>query len=150
MRDNNFNNQLLRFKMKKNAFYKSSIFIFLSFLFTLYGCTLTNKSATNIKLPILFSGIAPIPAERNTTWPRIHSWPVTSPAIAFPTKAASMASLSIPASVSVGSNASRPNAFSPMSMCLPNRVIPTPATTARSIGSSSVGTLDGSAKPVAD
>jgi len=65
MRDNNFNNQLLRFKMKKNAFYKSSIFIFLSFLFTLYGCTLTNKSATNIKLPILFSDNMVLQRDKN-------------------------------------------------------------------------------------
>ena len=58
-----FNDHLLRFKLKKYTFIKVSIFI--SFLFTLYGCTLTNKSATNISLPILFSDNMVLQRDKN-------------------------------------------------------------------------------------
>ena len=41
--------------MKKHIFIKSNFLIFLSLLFTLSGCTISNKPATKIKVPILFS-----------------------------------------------------------------------------------------------
>ena len=34
----------------------------------------------------LTTGILPIPSSRNTTCPRMHSWPVTTPAAALPTR----------------------------------------------------------------
>lgn len=41
--------------MKKNTFIRSIFLILLSFLFTLTSCTISNKPAADINLPILFS-----------------------------------------------------------------------------------------------
>ncbi len=38
----------------------------------------------------LTTGMRPMPMLRRITWPRMDSWPVTSPAAALPTNAASM------------------------------------------------------------
>jgi hypothetical protein len=65
--------------------------------------------------------------ERRTTWPRMHSCPVTRPAAALPTQAASRSFWSIPASAMALFTASAPIALRPVSMCLPKCVMPTPA-----------------------
>ena len=48
---------------------------------------------------VLITGMPPMPISRRTTWPRIISWPVISPAVALPTTAASSFDLSMPGRV---------------------------------------------------
>ncbi len=51
--------------MKKHTFFKSIIFILLSFLFTLNSCTFSNHPATDIDLPILFSDNMVLQRDKN-------------------------------------------------------------------------------------
>jgi hypothetical protein len=75
---------------------------------------------------VLIIGMPPIPISRRTTWPRMHSWPVISPAAALPTTAASSFDLSMPAEPRAPSTASRVRSFMLRSRNFPNFVMPAP------------------------
>ena len=77
---------------------------------------------------VLMIGMPPMPISRRTTWPRIISWPVISPAVALPTTATSSFFLSMPAESSAPFTASAAMSFMLRSRNFPKFVMPAPTT----------------------
>src|SRR3990172_1967382 len=75
---------------------------------------------------VLTMGILSMPISRRTTWARMHSWPVISPAAALPTIATCRSFLSMPAASRAAVTASWLSSLRPRSAYLPKRVIPAP------------------------